>query len=244
VTWRTFIFAIRDSKITNDIAWIILDCLFRSAGCKREFSEMAAKSWMRGNRNCKVSRYFPEGSINYEEAFRFFRNRPENKLWNLQQVFQSKVDTDSPIDVNTKDLDIFCWSLVNQFLDLLGFPRVNVDTPLEIASSEAGQLLNTQSTDISKDLASGQSQEVPGSMSMIGGTDISVKKEPSIRSMILPHSDDCCYHCIHWNGNRKTFGAYTTPTYGYCLKYNKDKQLSSTIACVDFEKREKQMGEW
>ena len=74
--------------------------------------------------------------------------------------------------------------------------------------------------------------------------DISPKKERSIQAIFLPNSGDCCYRCVQWVGNRKIFGAYKMPTYGFCVKYNRDKQLSSTTACRDYERREKQIGEW
>lgn len=123
------------------------------------------------------------------------------------------------------EIDIFCWSLINQFLDLLGFQRV----------------------DISKDTIPNQEQSAEqhsNESSLIHNTNLPEERKTSIRSMILPHSDDCCYHCAYWNGDRKTFGAYTTPTYGICLKYNRREQLSSDLACNDYKKRKKLSGDW
>ena len=217
MTWRIFTNAIRDAKITNDVPWRIINDLFMEAGCTEELAEPTVRTWLNGKRNCDSRRYFPNKQIDHKRVFAFFKNRSEEKLQKLQKIFQEIEDTNSPIDVKTGDLDVFCWSLVNQFLDLLGFQRI------DIPHTESNLLLDSRST-----------SEI----------EVSPKKKPSIRSTILPHSEDCCYRCIHWNGNRKTFGAYMTPTYGYCFKYDRAKQVSSAVACEDFEKREKQMGEW
>lgn len=75
-------------------------------------------------------------------------------------------------------------------------------------------------------------------------TDISLERKQSGQLAILPHSGDCCYQCVYWNGNRKTFGGYTTATYGVCLKYNRQEQLSSDFPCKDYKKRQKLIGEW
>lgn len=90
----------------------------------------------------------------------------------------------------------------------------------------------------------GQSSDCILPLKLADDVDNPSKGEKPIRSIILPHSDDCCYHCKYWNGDRQTFGGYTTSTYGHCTKYNRDKQLSSAMPCEDFEKREKQVGEW
>lgn len=225
--WKNFITPIQKSEISGDVAYKILLDLFEYAGSKNYVSEAAAKSWLNGTRNCKASTYFPSGKADTESLFRYFRNRPESKLKRLQQIFQNdkNLDADSSIDVETDDIDIFCWSLINQFLDLLGFQRV----------------------DLSKDTIPDQEQsaeQYSNESPLIHNTNLPEERKTSIRSMILPHSDDCCYHCAYWNGDRKTFGAYTTPTYGICLKYNRREQLSSDLACNDYKKRKKLSGDW
>jgi len=239
MNWKSFITPIQKSKISSDAAYKILLDLFEQAGSKNDILEATAKSWLSGTRNCKTSTYFPAGKIDAESLFRYFRNRPTSKLKQLQQMFQDekKIDTDSPIDVETDDMDIFCWSLINQFLDLLGFQRVDLphaDAPWEVLTSNVSQPLNSQESDILKAIISGQ-EKCAAQCS---------KGRPSIRSTILPHSDDCCYHCTYWNGSRSTFGAYIEATYGVCIKHNRSEQLSSDLPCKDYKKRNKLSGEW
>ena len=81
---------------------------------------------------------------------------------------------------------------------------------------------------------------VPACLPQSDSAGISTVGSPSVRLHFLPHSDDCCYHCVYWEGDKETIGAYMTPTYGFCVKYNRDNQKSSTIACEDYKKRKKQ----
>lgn len=129
MTWSTFIDAIRGAQITNAVPWRIINDLFVEAGDKVGPAEPTARMWLNGKRNCDSRRYFPNQKIDSNKVFAFFRNRPEEKLQNLQKSFQEKIDAGDPVDVNTKDLDTFCWSLVNQFLDLLKFERVDIPQP-------------------------------------------------------------------------------------------------------------------
>lgn len=127
MTWGIFTKAIEDVELEKGNQAQILCVLFARAGSKREFTEQAAQSWIDGKRRCQPSRYFPEKTItNQKGAYDFFRRRPESKLKNLQQIFRQKKDVDSPIDCETEDMDRFCWSLVNQFLDFLGFQRLDL----------------------------------------------------------------------------------------------------------------------
>lgn len=127
MTWRTFAETIRTVKLVNCCPWEIVLHLFEAAGVEEVKLplEKTIRSWIENNRNCKVSRYFPDGKINHREVFLFFRKAPEEKLRNLQKEFKLNIDAGSPIDVNTDNLDMFCYSLVNQFLDLLGLRRID-----------------------------------------------------------------------------------------------------------------------
>lgn len=226
MTWGTFAKAIRDAQIIKGALWSIIDDLFKAAGCTTELTEVAVKSWIYGRRNCYSITYFPNKVIDNKKVFYFFRKRPEKKLQDLQKIFQEKADPDSPIDINTHDLDVFCWSLVNQFLDLLEFQRV--DIPESTPSAE-----EPESTPSAEEPESTLSPENKNA------------RKRSVKSLFLPHSsDDCCYHCTHWVGNRTMFGAYITATYGFCIKYNRQEQLSSDLACKDYKKREKSPLEW
>ena len=243
--WKNFITSISESKISSSVPHQILKELFDAAGSKTDISESTFKSWLNGSRNCKVCTYFPDSNVNTEKLFDYFKNRPESKIRNLQQIFLNAgvLDNDSPIDVETNDLDTFCWSLVNQFLDLLGLQRVNIGSLAAKSKTKAAQnshlIMNSSNITTSDKIPT----VLTSSISSAKPKHIPVQRPP-IKALFSPHSVDCCYHCIYWQGNRKIIGAYFTPTYGYCLKYNKENQLSSSSPCGEFKKREKQLGEW
>ena len=138
MTWKDFIVPIRESGMSGHASYKILLELFEQAGSKIDVSDATAKSWLSGNRNCKVSTYFPAGIVDTKSLFRYFRNRPDGKLKQLQQIFQARESTDfgNPINAETNDLDVFCWGLVNQFLDLLGFQRVDIPGNLTLSGKE------------------------------------------------------------------------------------------------------------
>lgn len=128
MTWNTFTKAIEESGIENGNQAQILVKLFKRAGCinKKEenITESAANTWIKRIRNCKEFSYFPDKEmVKTQEVYNFFRRRPENKLKKLQEIFCEKRSDDSPVDCETKDMDVFCFSLVNQFLDLLKLER-------------------------------------------------------------------------------------------------------------------------
>lgn len=226
--WNDFIKPIRQSGISRDAAGKILNRIFMAAGYPDEIPGPTAKSWLQGDRSCKTSMYFPTGEVDAKRVFRYFRDRPDSKLQQLQRIFREQAlpDSDSPIDTETSDLDRFCWSLVNQFLDLLSFPRIDIPGDEALNHSARG----------AKPLESQASVPSAGTLNV---------GKQSIRSKILPHSDAaCCYHCTHWKGNRKIFSAYITPTYGPCIKHNRTEQLSSAPACDDYEKYSKSLGDW
>lgn len=259
--WKDFITPIYESKITIKVSWMILSDLFIAAGCKCEFSDSAVRSWLSGRRKCKVSTYFPDNEVNIKEVYSYFRRRPDSNLKQLQELFQKKTssNSDSPINLDTEDLDVFCWSLVNQFLDLLGFQRIDIPhaTPSGEKTAEDSHALDSQTTKAESDVSVSKQDteqlevgtipnEVTASdLSPNGGVAIPIEGRHSIRSSILPHSDsDCCYHCVYWDGDRETVWAYMNATYGPCRKYSRKEQLSSDPACKDYKKRKKLSGEW
>lgn len=226
MTWRKFAKAIRDAQITKDVPWRIIDDLFKAAGYTEGLLEPTVRSWLKEKRNCDGRRYFPNKEIETKEVFDFFRKSSEKKLQNLQKIFREETDPDSPINVETNNLDIFCWSLVNQFLDLLGFQCVGIPESA---------------------LSAKEPESVPSVEEPVNAPSVKDKKTAKrfVKSLFLPHStDDCCYHCAYWVGDRTTFGAYTTETYGFCRKYNRQEQLSSDLACKDHKKRKKSPLEW
>lgn len=131
MTWKTFSNSIKKSELMDGNPARIVIALFESAGyiCKKEdgLTEETVRKWFSDDKRCHGFNYFPNGNLeNPQGAYKFFRNRPDSKLKNLQKIFREIKDNDSPIDCKTKDMDRFCWSLVNQFLDKLGFPRFDM----------------------------------------------------------------------------------------------------------------------
>lgn len=131
--WKDFIKPIRAQHMVAGSAESIVLDLFDIAGCITPPSSETVHSWIYGKRGseCRSRAYFPEGVADAEAVFRYFSNKPNDTLHCLQKKFEEQMtpDSGSPIDVKTKDLDIFCWSLVNQFLDLLKFERVDIPQP-------------------------------------------------------------------------------------------------------------------
>lgn len=235
MTWKIFANTICEAKIENDIACRIIQKLFSEAGSRKEFAEETAKAWINGERNCAVNRYFPAyAKMDYNRIFRFFRNRPIEKLKNLQELFRSTKESGDAVDVNTDDVDTFCLSLVNQFLDLLRRQRIDASYIEALSKSE----------DVSSDADSEQLLESSGDLTTIGDVNIPRVGKHTIRSMLLPHSEECCYHCEYWIGDRTHLGAYREATYGRCIKYNNPRQLSSDLPCKDFKKHPKSPLEW
>ncbi len=128
MTWRIFARTICNTKFANLNQWEIILRLFEEAGVKKEAEplEKTIRSWLEGRRHCNGSRYFPSKEIDNLKVFQFLRKIPDEKLRDIQKEFRQHVDSSSPIDVSTDNLDLFCWSLLNQFLDLLGFLRVDI----------------------------------------------------------------------------------------------------------------------
>lgn len=151
MTWSTFISAIKQSEVIKDSSPKIVIKLFDAARSPIDCSESAAKSWLNGNRNCKTARYFPNGKLIDEKAvFKIFRDRPEQILKKLQQIFREGKDADSPIDVNTKNMDVFCWSLVNQFLDILGLQRLDIPSDNNSSAFEGSTPADICENDVSE----------------------------------------------------------------------------------------------
>lgn len=139
MTWRIFARTICDTKFINRKQCEIILDLFRAAGVekKKEPLEKTIRSWLENRRKCKGKHYFDDDEIDNMEVFRFFRKIPEEALRDLQKRFQTNVDESSPIDVNTDNLDLFCWSLLNQFLNLLGFHQADIPDDLFLPETKS-----------------------------------------------------------------------------------------------------------
>lgn len=131
MTWNTFTKAISEAELESGTQAQILIKLFKRAGYinkkEDEISESTAKKWINGTRKCKIYSYFPEKeNVDIQNIYKFFYNRPKGKLMKVQQIFCLEKDDNSPVDCETENMEKLCWSLVNQFLDLLGFEREDI----------------------------------------------------------------------------------------------------------------------
>lgn len=168
MTWKTFMNAIKESEIETGSLDQILRKLFVRAGYiganGYDVSDSAFKTWIKGNRNCKVSRYFPDNEyVKTETLYSFFRMRPDDKIKRLQQIFIEIKDDSSPVDCETEDMNKFCWSLVNQFLDLLNFERIDMpDTVHEVGNStdNGHQNANTAGSAFDREGKKGNSRDM------------------------------------------------------------------------------------
>lgn len=182
MTWKTFANSIKKSELMDGNPARIVIALFESAGyiSKKEdgLTEETVRKWFSDDKRCHGFNYFPNGNLeNPQGAYKFFRNRPDSKLKSLQQILREIKDNDSPIDCKTKDMDRFCWSLVNQFLDKLGFPR------LDIPASDMTLEGITDTTEIEKDIPNFERFELPKLVPLASGMDISLAYEKEFKNM-------------------------------------------------------------
>lgn len=203
MNWKDYIKSIQASGIVDGSLETIMTNLFDIAGCVYDPSLEAVKSWLSGRRNCKGSTYFPKGTINAEAVFRYFRKRPPDRLHSLQAIFKNQIapDADSPIDVKTKDLDLFCWSLVNQFLDLIKFERVDIPQPKDDTS------------DIGKDPFPYSKKCCVYCIHWDGNRNV-------VDSSRIPTEGICCTH----TGNRRHFSLRLSSA-AACTNYEADQTL-------------------
>lgn len=238
MTWKDFITAIRRAKLTNDSSSKILVNLFNAAGTMNEVTEPAAKSWINGNRNCKTSTYFPEGNLNNTGILRFFKNRPANKLQELQQIFHEINDHDSPIDLETDDMDVFCHSLLNQFLDLLGLERLDTASikPLvDDKNIDETEALNDHNTDMSKGIIVDSESVMPENIKSEKSSHKNLTCITEDAQLNIPHDCKICLCCINWKGNVQNAYKTAMGTYGKCLLHNKVTLSSNRDVCEGFE---------
>lgn len=226
MSWKDFFTTLKASELFGNTSMAqILIQLFQAAGAVNDFSEDTAKSWINGKRNCKVSTYFPEGKLNnITGAINFFRNRPESNLKKLQKLFR-KIESDNPIDSKTGDMDIFCQSLVNQFLDLLKFKRLDMPDRTASSFNNASMCDNTTSCDPDK--------EAP--RNRISEADVFPQRKSDTSAQIsIPEEYHLCLYCKNWKGNIQDARCCEDGVYGKCLLYQKDILSSNKKICGNF----------
>ena len=96
MTWKDFFNTIKDSGLFGNIpAKQIIVRLFKAAGNMKEFSEDTAQSWIDNKRNCKTSKYFPNGKLNNEcDAIKFYKTTPRTMLMYGKEASNRKQEID------------------------------------------------------------------------------------------------------------------------------------------------------
>lgn len=234
MTWDTFTKAIKDSELDSGTQAQILIKLFKRAGYinkkESDISESSAKKWIDGTRNCKVSTYFPdEECVQKLELHHFFIRRPQDRLEKLQEILSKEIDDNSPIDCTTKDRDKFCWGLVNQFLDLLGFQRV--DMPVSDLPTDSKSIPDTNENEIDKNTVDGQ---CPNALD----NKITHQSAPQFGSVgpqfDVPQECKICLYCENWTGNMQDAYNNAFGTIGRCRFYSKETLSTENKNCNYF----------
>lgn len=232
--WESFTKAIKESELESGTQAQILIKLFKRAGYTNRkddgISESTAHKWINGTRKCKVLSYFPdEESVKKQELYRFFQGRPQNKLKKLQEILSKEINDSSPIDCTTKDMDRFCWGLVNQFLDLLGFQRI--DLPASDLPTDSTFIPCTVENEIGKNIDIEQDPAPLPSEFMH-----QEEPRPIIRSAKIAIPQECkvCLCCVFWRGDAEAAYKNIDNEYGECNALVK-RVLAADGACAKFK---------
>lgn len=234
--WKTFLNAIKNSKITTGTQSQILVLLFKSAGYinskENGISEDTARKWIQGDRNCNVLSYFPDGELtNPEGVYKFFKERPLDKLKKLQEIFCNEKDDSSPINCATENMETFCWSLVNQFLDLLGLQRM--DMPAKDTSPNIETIFDTVENEISEDEIN---ENVIDEQSLTTYKEETLLQEEAQGAQIaIPKDCRICLCCQNWNGNVQAAYKNINEEYGECKAFGKEVLAINGIDCAKFK---------
>ena len=235
MTWDTFTKAIEESELESGTQAQILLKLFKRAGVtiKKEdtISESTAKKWINGTRKCKVSTYFPdEEYVQKQELYHFFRRRPQNKIEKLQQILCKEIDENSPIDCITKDMDKFCWGLVNQFLDLLGFQRI--DMPASDLPSDHEFNPDDIDNEIDENVIVEQSSDTSQNEIIYQRDLQSINQGAQIA---IPQECKICLCCEFWRGDAEAAYKNIDNEYGECNVFAKRVLAADGVGCGKFK---------
>ena len=239
--WKTFLNAIKKSKLASGTRSQILVLLFKNAGyihLKEDgISDETARKWIQGDRNCTVLSYFPDGELTCPEGvYKFLKNRPLNRLKELQEIFCNEKDDSSPIDCTTEDMEIFCWSLVNQFLDLLGLQRM--DMPAKDTSPNIEIIFDTVENETSENEISEDkiNENVIGEQSLTTYKEETLlQEEAQVAQIAIPENCRICLCCQNWNGNVQAAYKNIDEEYGECKAFGKEVLAINGIDCAKFK---------
>lgn len=115
----------------------------------------SVKKWItkseKSKRNCDVKSYYPNPSLEgkkIHELYMFIRNFGEKAAFRCQQEFKRIIsesnDKGCVIDTETGDYDILCFSILNQFIVLMGMDALKIDDPALNIDPEIIELVKDQ----------------------------------------------------------------------------------------------------
>lgn len=115
----------------------------------------SVKKWItqseKSKRNCDVKSYYPNPSLEGKkthELYMFIRNFGEKAAFRCQQEFKRIIsesnDKGCVIDTETGDYDILCFSILNQFIVLMGMDALKIDDPALNINPEIIELVKDQ----------------------------------------------------------------------------------------------------
>lgn len=124
--------------------------LFGAAGSKRDIGDSTMKSWISGNRCCRIAQHFPDDSINEREFISFLKRcMPGRDSWKkLQKEFAAQDENVLKsegfcVDLHTENPEMFYWSLLNQFQKIFLLPaseREGYPTTVSVTKVESDKL--------------------------------------------------------------------------------------------------------
>lgn len=235
MTWDTYTKAIKDSELDSGTQAQILIKLFKRAGYinkkENDISESSAKKWIDGTRNCKVSTYFPdEECVQKLELHHFFIRRPQDRLEKLQEILSKEIDDNSPIDCTTKDMDRFCWGLVNQFLDLLGFQRM--DLPASDLPTDPELIPRTIENEVDENVVIKQNPNTSQNGIIPHENPRPINGSAKIA---IPQECKICLCCVFWRGDAEAAYKNINEEYGECNAFAKRVLAADGIDCEKFK---------
>lgn len=230
MTWKTFAYSIKKSELMDRAPAKIVIALFESAeyipNGEDGLTEYAVRKWFYDDKRCHGLKYFPNGKLeNPQGVYKFFRNRPISKLEKLQEILREVKDNDSPIDCETEDMDRFCWSLVNQFLDMLGFVRL--DMP-------ATEMTLKNIADTIEDKNSSNADQSPITSSKEDTRQENVQHKNAGAQISIPHDCRVCFCCKYWKGGVEVIRNDIAEEYGECKVFGEKVLCTDGIDCDTF----------
>lgn len=189
--------------------------LFEEAGANHSPIPLeTAKSWLKpegkSHRKCRTQDYFPDGKLNEDRLINYLQSNIDTSWRKLQELF-CPINKEGIVNVNTDKAEVFYWSLLNQFKNILKLPLFESDirnaTDGTFSSPEDATCEDTSSNIIDAE---------------------------NITEIVISQEYKMCYYCENWKGNTWDSSKTFNGTYGRCIKYGKDVLSKSQINCNEF----------